>query len=100
MRAASATSSDAAAQVDAVRAHRQRDVDPVVDVERDARRARDRRAAFARELGQRAAGQILLAELDRDLAPGARPVPAMPRSAAATTSVSGRPPVACRSVTR
>ena len=46
--------SDVAAQVDAVRAHRQRDVDPIVDVERDARRGGDR-AQRARQLGQRAA---------------------------------------------
>ena len=87
-----------AAEVNAVRAHGQRDVDPVVDVQRDARR-RGRRAQRAGQLGQRAAGQILLAELHRDRAG---------RQAAARDAAQGgghdvgqrAPAVACRSVIR
>ena len=50
------------------------------------------RAQRARQLGQRAAGEILLAELHGDAVAAARPLAATPRRAAATTSASGRPP--------
>jgi len=52
--------------VHAVRADRQRDVDPIVDVERDARRRRYLPKG-APQLGQLAPGKVLLAQLHRDL---------------------------------
>ena len=66
-----------AAEVDAVRADRQRNVDSVVDVERTPAAVVTARSARA-ELGQRAAEQILLAELHGDL----RRRQAAPRDAA------------------
>ena len=53
-------------QLHAVGAHRQRDVDAIVDVERDARGGRDG-AQRARELGERSPGQILFPQLHGDV---------------------------------
>ena len=52
----------AAAQVNAVGADRQRDVDPVVDVQPDAGGRRDR-AQRARQFGEGATFEVLLAKL-------------------------------------
>ena len=96
IRAALATVERRAAEVDAVRVDRPRDVDSVVDVQPDPRRG-GHGAQRAPELGQRAAGEVLFAELHghlrrRQAAPGdaraARPPPR--RSARARRSRAGR----------